>query len=102
LVNGVLEVGFGAVIVADRWTPLAAGVAAVSPSGAVPYLAVRHRTCVRLPDPPPCRLLGQSGGLLIRGHERVAMSKATKVVVGTIAVSALLALALVVNAALAT
>jgi len=40
LVNGVLEIGFGAAIVADRWTALAAGVAAVSLSATVVYLAV--------------------------------------------------------------
>lgn len=40
LVNGVLEVGFGLAIVADRWTPLAAGVAAVSLSATVGYLAL--------------------------------------------------------------
>jgi len=40
LVNGVLEVGFGAAILADRWTPVAAGVAAVSLSATVGYLAV--------------------------------------------------------------
>jgi uncharacterized membrane protein YphA (DoxX/SURF4 family) len=40
LVNGVLEVGFGAAIVADRWTPFAAGVAAVSLSATVGYLAL--------------------------------------------------------------
>jgi uncharacterized membrane protein YphA (DoxX/SURF4 family) len=40
LLNGVLEVGFGAAIVADRWTPFAAGVAAVSLSATVGYLAL--------------------------------------------------------------
>jgi uncharacterized membrane protein YphA (DoxX/SURF4 family) len=40
LVNGVLELGFGAAIVADRWTPFAAGVAAVSLSATVAYLAL--------------------------------------------------------------
>ena len=40
LANGVLEVGFGAAIVADRWTWLAAGVAAVSLSATVGYLAL--------------------------------------------------------------
>jgi len=40
LVNGVLEVGFGAAIVADRWTGFAAAVAAVSLSATVAYLAV--------------------------------------------------------------
>jgi uncharacterized membrane protein YphA (DoxX/SURF4 family) len=40
LVNGVLEVGFGAAIAADRWTAVAAGVAAVSLSATVAYLAV--------------------------------------------------------------
>ncbi|QPV62374.1 DoxX family membrane protein [Halosimplex litoreum] len=40
LINGVLEVGFGAAIVADRATAVAAGVAAVSLSGTTAYLAV--------------------------------------------------------------
>lgn len=40
LVNGVLEVGFGVAIVADRWTVLSAGVAAVSLTATVGYLAV--------------------------------------------------------------
>lgn len=40
LINGVLEVGFGAAIVADRWTSFAAGVAAVSLSATVVYLAL--------------------------------------------------------------
>jgi len=40
LVNGVLEVGFGLAIVADRWTWVAAGVAAVSLSATVAYLAL--------------------------------------------------------------
>ncbi|WP_436931896.1 DoxX family membrane protein [Halosimplex halobium] len=40
LVNGVLEVGFGAAIVADRATAVAAGVAAVSLSATTAYLAV--------------------------------------------------------------
>jgi uncharacterized membrane protein YphA (DoxX/SURF4 family) len=40
LVNGVLEVGFGAAIVADRWTWFGAGVAAVSLSATVAYLAL--------------------------------------------------------------
>jgi len=40
LVNGVLEVGFGAAILADRWTSFAAGVAAVSLSATVGYLAL--------------------------------------------------------------
>jgi hypothetical protein len=40
LINGVLEVGFGVAIVADRWTVFAAGVAAVSLSATVGYLAL--------------------------------------------------------------
>jgi uncharacterized membrane protein YphA (DoxX/SURF4 family) len=40
LVNGVLEVGFGLAILADRYTALAAGVAAVSLSATVAYLAL--------------------------------------------------------------
>jgi len=40
LINGVLEVGFGVAIVADRWTWFAAGVAAVSLSATVGYLAL--------------------------------------------------------------
>ncbi|MEF8885424.1 MAG: DoxX family membrane protein [Haloarculaceae archaeon] len=40
LVNGVLEVGFGAAIVADCWTVFAAGVAAVSLSATVAYLGL--------------------------------------------------------------
>lgn len=40
LVNGVLEVGFGAAVVADRYTAVAAGVAAVSLSATSVYLAV--------------------------------------------------------------
>ncbi|PSQ58575.1 MAG: DoxX family protein [Halobacteriales archaeon SW_9_67_25] len=40
LVNGVLEVGFGLAILGDRWTALAAGVAAVSLSATVGYLAL--------------------------------------------------------------
>jgi uncharacterized membrane protein YphA (DoxX/SURF4 family) len=40
LVNGVLEVGFGAAILADRFTAFAAGVAAVSLSATVAYLAM--------------------------------------------------------------
>jgi len=40
LVNGVLEVGFGAAIVSDRFTAFAAGVAAVSLSATVCYLAL--------------------------------------------------------------
>jgi len=40
LVNGVLEVGFGLAILADRLTPIAAGVAAVSLSATVAYLGV--------------------------------------------------------------
>ena len=40
LINGVLEVGFGAAILADRWTAAAAAVAAVSLSATTLYLAV--------------------------------------------------------------
>lgn len=40
LINGVLEVGFGIAIVADRWTAFAAGVAAVSLSATVGYLGL--------------------------------------------------------------
>ncbi|MEF8784865.1 MAG: DoxX family membrane protein [Haloarculaceae archaeon] len=40
LINGVLEVGFGVAIVADRWTVVGAGVAAVSLSATVGYLAI--------------------------------------------------------------
>jgi uncharacterized membrane protein YphA (DoxX/SURF4 family) len=40
LVNGVLEVGFGAAIVADRYTAFAAAVAAVSLSATCAYLAL--------------------------------------------------------------
>ncbi|WP_340101373.1 DoxX family membrane protein [Salinibaculum salinum] len=40
LINGVLEIGFGVAIVADRWTVVGAGVAAVSLSATVGYLAV--------------------------------------------------------------
>ncbi len=40
LINGVLEVGFGAAILADRWTAFAAGVAAVSLSATTAYLAL--------------------------------------------------------------
>jgi hypothetical protein len=40
LLNGVLEVGFGGAILADRWTAVAASVAAVSLSATVGYLAV--------------------------------------------------------------
>lgn len=40
LINGVLEIGFGAAIVADRWTVFGAGVAAVSLSATVVYLAL--------------------------------------------------------------
>lgn len=40
LVNGVLEVGFGLAIVADRLTVVTAGVAAVSLSATVGYLAL--------------------------------------------------------------
>lgn len=40
LINGVLEVGFGIAIVADRFTVVGAGVAAVSLSATVGYLAL--------------------------------------------------------------
>ena len=40
LVNGVLEVGFGIAIVADRYTVVTAGVAAVSISATTAYLVV--------------------------------------------------------------
>lgn len=40
LINGVLEIGFGLAIVADRWTAVGAGVAAVSLSATVGYLAL--------------------------------------------------------------
>jgi hypothetical protein len=40
LINGVLEVGFGLAVVADRRTALAAGVAAVSLTATVAYLAL--------------------------------------------------------------
>ena len=40
LINGVLEVGFGGVMVADRWTAFAAGVAAVSLSATAGYLGL--------------------------------------------------------------
>jgi uncharacterized membrane protein YphA (DoxX/SURF4 family) len=40
LVNGVLEVGFGALILADRYTAASAAVAAVSLTATVGYLAV--------------------------------------------------------------
>ncbi|MEF8782207.1 MAG: DoxX family membrane protein [Haloarculaceae archaeon] len=40
LLNGVLEVGFGLAILADRRTVLTAGVAAVSISATVGYLAL--------------------------------------------------------------
>lgn len=40
LINGILEIGFGIAILADRWTAFAAGVAAVSLSGTVGYLAL--------------------------------------------------------------
>lgn len=40
LINGWLEIGFGLAIAADRWTALAAGVAAVSLSATVAYLAL--------------------------------------------------------------
>ncbi|MHB9285860.1 DoxX family membrane protein [Halobacteriales archaeon Cl-PHB] len=40
LVNGVLEVGFGAAVLADRWTAVAAGVAAVSLTATVGYLGL--------------------------------------------------------------
>lgn len=39
LVNGVLEIGFGAAILADRYTALASAVAAVSLSATCLYLA---------------------------------------------------------------
>lgn len=40
LINGVLEIGFGVAIVADRWTVVGAGVAAVSLTATVGYLAL--------------------------------------------------------------
>lgn len=40
LVNGVLEVGFGAALLADRYTAFASGVAAVSLTATVLYLVV--------------------------------------------------------------
>lgn len=40
LVNGVLEIGFGAVLVADRYTTAASAVAAVSLAATTLYLAV--------------------------------------------------------------
>ena len=40
LVNGVLEVGFGAAILADRYTAFASAVAAVSLTATVLYLAI--------------------------------------------------------------
>ncbi|MDS0277125.1 DoxX family membrane protein [Halomicroarcula sp. S1AR25-4] len=40
LINGVLEIGFGAVLVADRYTLAAAAVAAVSLAATAAYLAV--------------------------------------------------------------
>jgi uncharacterized membrane protein YphA (DoxX/SURF4 family) len=40
LVNGVLEVGFGIAIVADRYTVFTAGVAAVSVSATTAYLVL--------------------------------------------------------------
>ncbi|GGN86485.1 DoxX family membrane protein [Haloarcula pellucida] len=40
LLNGVLEIGFGAVLVADRYTSAAAAVAAVSLAATAAYLAV--------------------------------------------------------------
>ena len=40
LINGVLEIGFGVAILADRWTVVSAGVAAVSLSATVGYLAL--------------------------------------------------------------
>jgi uncharacterized membrane protein YphA (DoxX/SURF4 family) len=40
LINGVLEVGFGVAIVADCYTVFGAGVAAVSLSATVAYLAL--------------------------------------------------------------
>jgi uncharacterized membrane protein YphA (DoxX/SURF4 family) len=40
LINGVLEIGFGIAIAANRWTVVGAGVAAVSLSATVGYLAI--------------------------------------------------------------
>lgn len=40
LINGVLEIGFGVAIAADRWTVVGAGVAAVSLTATVGYLAL--------------------------------------------------------------
>jgi hypothetical protein len=40
LINGVLEVGFGAALLIDRWTAVAAAVAAVSLTATVAYLAL--------------------------------------------------------------
>jgi uncharacterized membrane protein YphA (DoxX/SURF4 family) len=40
LVNGWLELGFAALLLADRYTPAAAAVAAVSLAATVAYLAV--------------------------------------------------------------
>jgi uncharacterized membrane protein YphA (DoxX/SURF4 family) len=40
LLNGVLEVGFGVLILADRYTAVSAGVAAVSLTATVGYLVV--------------------------------------------------------------
>jgi uncharacterized membrane protein YphA (DoxX/SURF4 family) len=40
LINGVLEVGFGVAIIADRWTAFGAAVAAVSLTATVGYLAL--------------------------------------------------------------
>lgn len=40
LINGVLELGFGAAIIFDRFTLVAAGVAAVSLTATVAYLAL--------------------------------------------------------------
>lgn len=40
LVNGLLEVGFGALLLADRWTAVAAVVAAVSLTATAVYLAL--------------------------------------------------------------
>ena len=50
LINGVLEVGFGAALVADRWTTLAAAVAAVSLLATTGYLALVGATDGRFLD----------------------------------------------------
>jgi uncharacterized membrane protein YphA (DoxX/SURF4 family) len=44
LLNGVLEVGFGALILADRYTAVSAAVAAVSLTATVGYLVVAGLT----------------------------------------------------------